>query len=347
MAFGRCEPQQRLRTLHAAIDAGITSIDTAPLYGFGESERWVGQAIVDRRSRVQLLGKVGLRWDDDHGEVLFTAHGEHGEARVVRRDSRPASVRRDVEQSLRRLGVEALDLCQVHHPDPQVPIADTMGALLDLRAEGKLREIGVSNFSAAQLEQAQRALGEVPLASLQAEYSLLCRTIEGETIRAVRDEALGLLTYSPLMRGLLAGRMARRRRLPLDDHRRWDPAFFPANVERIERARIEALEPLARHHGASPAQIALAWVLHQPGVTGVIAGGSTPSQVQANARAASLELRAGELSGLAAAFERVSIDPRARRRRRDRLRERAERLAERALHRVAQHLPWVPVPRGD
>ena len=110
MEFSHRDPIERVRTLHAAIDAGITSIDTAPLYGFGESERLVGQAIADRRARVQVLGKVGLRWDDEHGEVLFRAQEQGGPLRVVRRDSRPASVRRDVEQSLRRLGVDALDL---------------------------------------------------------------------------------------------------------------------------------------------------------------------------------------------------------------------------------------------
>jgi methylglyoxal reductase len=336
------EPAERVRTLHAAVDAGITSIDTAPLYGFGESERLVGQAIADRRARVQILSKVGLRWDADHGEVLFRAQEPGGPLRVVRRDSRPASVRRDVEQSLRRLGIDALDLCQVHHPDGSVPIADTMGELLRLRAEGKLKAIGVSNYSAAQVHEAARALGDVPLASVQSEYSLLRRAVEREVVGAAAEVGAGLLAYSPLLHGLIAGRMSARRRLPLGDHRRWDPAFHPVNVARVEQARIEALEPLARRHGVTGAQVALAWLLHRPGVTAVIVGGSSVAQVRANARAAEIVLRAGELSGLAAAFEEVFIDPNVRPRRRDRLRERGERAVAKVLDRAGRVLPWVP-----
>ncbi|MEM9453988.1 MAG: aldo/keto reductase [Myxococcota bacterium] len=342
-AFARRDPAMRVQTLHAAIDAGITSIDTAPLYGFGESERLVGQAIADRRESVQILGKVGLRWDDDHGEVLLRAPQDDGSTRVVRRDARPVSVRRDVEQSLRRLGIERLDLCQVHHPDPQVPIADTMGELLRLRQEGKVRAVGVCNFSASQVQQAQAALGSVPLAGVQSEYSLLRRDVERDVMGAVHEHGLGFLAYSPLVHGLLAGRMAAgRRRLPTDDYRRWDPAFLPANVARVEAVRRGGMESLARRHGVSSAQIALAWVLHQPGVTAVIVGGSSPAQVRANARAATLVLRAGERSGLAADFERVQLDPELTPRRRDRWRARAERVAERAWQRAAARLPWWP-----
>lgn len=328
--------------MHAAIDAGITSIDTAPLYGFGESERLVGQAIADRRAAVQILGKVGLRWDGEHGEVLLRAIQGDGSTRVVRRDGRPCAVRRDVEQSLRRLGVDALDLCQVHHPDAQVPIAETMGELLRLRDEGKLRAVGVSNFSVAQVEQARAGLGDVPLACVQAEYSLLQREIERGLLGAVHEHGLGLLAYSPLRQGLLAGCMGGRRRLPADDYRRWDAAFMPGNVARVEAARRGGMESLARRHGVSTAQLALAWVLHQPGVSAVIVGGSDPAQVRANARAASLRLRPGERTGLAAQFERVQLDPTLQPRRRDRLRERAERLAAGAWRRAAERWPWLP-----
>jgi len=340
-SFAPSDAAARVRTLHAAIDAGITSIDTAPLYGFGEVERRVGQAIADRRERVQILGKVGLRWDGEHGEVLFETEAPDGSLRVVRRDGRPQSVRRDVEESLQRLGIEALDLCQLHHPDATVPIAETMGELLRLRQEGKLRAIGVSNGSAAQLQQAQAALGDVPLASLQAEYSLLRRGVERGPMRAVIEGGLGMLAYSPLMHGLLAGRMSRGRRLTGDDHRRWNPAFHRDNVARVEEA-LAGLRSLARRHAVQPATVALAWVLHQPGVTAVIVGGSSPAQVRANTRAAELMLRPGERLGLAAAFERVTLDPHPRVRRRDRLRERVERLAERAWRRAQERWPGRP-----
>jgi len=347
MEFAHREPAERVRTLHAAIDAGITSIDTAPLYGFGESERLVGQAIADRRSRVQILSKVGLRWDDAHGEVFLRVQEPGGPLRVVRRDGRPEAVRRDVEQSLRRLGIDALDLCQVHHPDALVPIADTMGELSRLREEGKLRAIGVSNYSAAQVHEAARALGDVPLATVQSEYSLLRRTVEREVVGAVQEVGAGLLAYAPLLHGLIAGCMAGGRRLALGDFRRWDSAFHPVNVARVERARLEALEPLARRHGVTGAQVAIAWLLHRPGVTAVIVGGSSIAQVRANARAAELVLRAGELSGLAAAFEEVFIDPHVRPRRRDRLRERGERAVAKVVERAERVLPWMRRWRGE
>ncbi|MCB9715512.1 MAG: aldo/keto reductase [Myxococcales bacterium] len=340
-AFARKEPTDRVRTLHAAIDAGITSIDTAPLYEFGESERLVGQAVADRRERVQLLSKVGLRWDDDHGDVLFTTVDEHGAPRVVRKDGRPASVRRDVEQSLRRLGVDELDLCQVHHPDSHVPVADTMGELLRLRDEGKLRAIGVCNYSAEQIVEAQRALGEVPLASLQSEYSLLRRQVERGPMDAVHELGIGFLAYSPLMHGLLAGRMAHHRRLARDDHRRYNPLFHPLNVARVEQARARGLEPLARRHGVLEAQVALAWVLGRPGVTAVIAGASTAAQVRANVRAVELRLLPGERAGLEAEMAQVQLDPHVRPRRRDRLRDRGERIAEELATRLRRRFPWL------
>ncbi|MEM7153380.1 MAG: aldo/keto reductase [Myxococcota bacterium] len=340
-AFARRDPGERVRTLHAAIDIGITSIDTAPLYEFGESERMVGRAIADRRDRVQVLSKVGLRWDDDHGEVLFTSNDESGTPRVVRRDGRPATVRRDVESSLQRMGIESLDLCQVHHPDTSVPLAETMGELGRLCDEGKVKAVGVCNFSAAQVDEARQELGDRPLASLQSEYSLLRREIERGAMDAVHEHGCGFLAYSPLLHGLLAGRMTKGRRLGLDDYRRYNPLFHPTNVARVEAARVSGLQPLARRHRVAEAQIALAWVLERPGVTAVIAGGSTAAQVRANATAAELRLLPGERAGLEAEFARVKLDPKVRPRKRDRLRERGERIAGKVMSRVSRRFPWL------
>ena len=340
-AFARRDPAERVRTLHAAIDIGITSIDTAPLYEFGESEQMVGRAIADRRDRVQVLTKVGLRWDDSHGEVLFTSNDESGAPRVVRRDSRPASVRRDVEGSLQRMGIEVIDLCQIHHPDTSVPLAETIGELGRLCDEGKIKAIGVCNFSAAQVDEAKQELGDRPLASLQSEYSLLRREVERGAMDAVHEHGCGFLAYSPLLHGLLAGRTIKGRRLGLHDYRRFNPLFLPTNLARIEAARVSGLQPLARRHRVAEAQIALAWVLQRPGVTAVIAGGSTAAQVRANASAAELHLLPGERAGLEAEFARVKLDPHARPRKRDKLREKGERIAGKVLDRLSQRFPWL------
>lgn len=301
----------RVATLRSAIAAGTTTIDTAPLYGFGRSEQLVGRALVGCRERVQILTKVGLRWDDDHddhGDVLF-AFDAGGRTIRVRKDSRPASVRSGIESSLKRLGVEHIDLCQIHHHDRHTPIAETMGALLELRREGKIAHIGVSNFSLEETRAAQAALGEVPLCSHQLELNPLRRQAERELLPFARREHLGVLAYGPLMHGLLAGRGLGRRHLHSDDDRRFDPAFHPTNAARVAHAIRHAVLPIAARHDVAAAEVLLAWVLARPGVTAVVAGASSPRQARRNARAASLRLDGPSIDRITRAFEAVVLDP--------------------------------------
>lgn len=302
------DPQRRIETIRAAIDAGITSIDTAPLYEFGRSEELLGRALAGVRERVQILTKVGLRWDDPRGQVLFRFEDEQGRQQAVRRNSRPESIRLEVERSLARLGVEVLDLVQVHHPDPDTPIADTMGALAELLRAGKLRAIGVSNYSAAQMQEAQTALGAIPLASNQVHYSLLERWPETEVLPHARKERIAVLAYSPLEQGLLCGDV-RADRFADGDMRKHSPRFRPGNLSRVSAAVAGALVPLARAREVSAAQVALAFLLAQPGLTAVIAGASSIEQVRRNAAAAELRLRSDELLAIRQAFERVQLDP--------------------------------------
>ncbi|HWB73866.1 MAG TPA: aldo/keto reductase, partial [Nannocystaceae bacterium] len=231
MAYGRNagDDAGRVRVLQAAIDRGLCAIDTAPLYELGRAEEIVGRALVGRRDRAVVCSKVGLRWDGEHGEVLLDAV-IGGVRRVVRKDSRPVSLRRDVEESLRRLRVERIDLCQIHHPDVHVPIADAIGALMELRREGKIGAIGVSNFDAAQLVVA-RAAGQV--VSHQQPLSLLQQDID----RVAQTSALGIATlcYSPLAQGVLAGR-GLGGALTEGDDRRWSIAFSPASLSAIGAA---------------------------------------------------------------------------------------------------------------
>lgn len=300
------DPQDRIGTIQAAIDAGITTIDTAPLYGYGQSEELLGRALAGRRERVQILTKVGLRWDDPRGQVLYRFRDAAGREQAVRRNSRPDSIRLEVERSLRRLGVEVLDLAQVHHPDPDTPIADTMGALADLLRAGKLRAIGASNYSAAQMREAQATLGAIPLASNQVHYSLLERWPEAELLPQAREARIGVLAYSPLAQGLLAGSADR---FAATDMRVHNPLFHPDNRARISVAIDGALAPLARAHDATVAQVALAFLLAQPGLTAVIAGASSIEQVKRNATAVALRLRDDELRLLRRWFGALRIDP--------------------------------------
>jgi aryl-alcohol dehydrogenase-like predicted oxidoreductase len=331
MALGPSQdPQRRIDTIRAAIDAGITSLDTAPLYDYGGSEELLGRAIRGLRDRVQILTKVGLRWDDPsgHGQVLYSFRDAQGREQAVRRNSRPDSISLEVERSLRRLGVDVLDLVQVHHPDPDTPIADTMGALTDLLRQGKLRAIGVSNYDAAQMSEAQAALGGIPLASNQVHYSLLERWPEREVLPCARERRIGVLAYSPLEQGLLSGHVGRE---PpgRSDPRSGNPRFHKRNLDRVYPAVERGLFPISRARGATVAQIALAFLLAQPGVASVVVGASTIDQALANAGAASLVLRSDELIALRQAFSGVTLDLQAGTDRLSRARRRVVRMVGR------------------
>jgi aryl-alcohol dehydrogenase-like predicted oxidoreductase len=290
MTRRRVPPRERVALIRTAVDRGLTAIDTAPLYDFGEVESLLGEALsVFPRERFQLLGKVGLCWRDGaRGEVLFEFEDRLGAHRQVRRDSRPESVRRDVEESLARLRVDHLDLLQIHHPDTHTPFSETMQVLLDLRREGKIREIGVSNFSAPQIRAVQGALGDVPLASVQPELSLLRRDAERDVLPVCRELEIGVLAYSPLAWGLLAGAV---------------PQHVPARVRsRVQSLLAQHLVPIARAHRVAPAAVALAWVLSRPGVTAAIAGASSLAQLEDQCQAIELCLAADEIELLTRVF---------------------------------------------
>lgn len=332
------EPVRREQTIRAAVEAGISSIDTAPLYDFGVSEEFLGRALAGLRERVQILTKVGLRWDDPqaHGQVLFRFVDASGRQQAVRRNSRPESIRLEVESSLRRLRVEVLDLVQVHHPDPDTPIEDTMGALADLLRAGKLRAIGVSNYDSAQMLRAQSALGSVPLASNQVHYNLLERWPETELLPRARAEQIAVLAYSPLAQGVLSGHTRRDHFAP-DDGRRDAPAFHTENLARIATAAEESLVPIARAHDATVAQIALAWLLAQPGLCAVVVGASSIEQAKLNARAMTIALSPAEESRIRSAFAAVSLDRYAGLGPVSRVR----RKVQRAVERVRRRLPFA------
>ncbi len=291
--------ERRTRAIHAALDAGINAIDTAPLYEQGGSEKLIGLALKGRRDRVVLMSKVGLRWDDPRGAILFGN---------VHRNSKPDSLRYEVDASLTRLGVDYLDLCQIHHPDLDTPIADSIGTLLDLRRAGKIREIGVSNFSATQLEEVKAAMGAVPLASVQLELNLIERTVEREILPWVRENQVGVLAYAPLYKGLLTGRVADSKVFSRDDFRGDIPAFLPKNRALVNRVVENVLNPIAGARGLSVAQVAVAWVLAQSGVSSAIVGASSAEQARENAAAADVILTGAEVLQIRQAFEGLQLD---------------------------------------
>lgn len=307
---------ERVSLFHEAVDCGITTFDTAPLYDFGAADEHLAMLLKSRRDEVVVATKVGLRWDDAHGEILFEGWDASAQQpRVVRRDSRPKAIRADLEASLRRLGVEYVDLVHIHHPDRSVPIEDAIGALLELRAEGKLRAIGVSNFDPEEVERARAELGDVPLASLQLRHNLIHREAESDLMTRAAEVGVGVLAYSPLAEGLLAGKYLHQR----PSRRAQEADHHPVNAGPVTDRVRTVLEPMAARYGVSVAAIGLAWSRLHPLVSAPIVGVSRTAHLEAAVTAASLPLEPTDLEGLSRAFAALDMNPRAGRRRRDRL----------------------------
>ncbi len=305
--WGGADDALSASTVRASVDAGVTSIDTAPVYGFGRSEEVVGRAVRGIRGQVQILTKVGLRWDCTDGSHFFEATDPAGKTYQVYRNLRPASVRWEVEASLQRLGVDHIDLIQCHWPDPSTPIPETMGALAALVREGKVGAVGVSNFSVAQMEEARVALGDIPLASNQPQYSLLDRRIERDVLPWCHTEGVGVVVYSPMGRGLLTGRVTMERTFSASDGRSSEPNFHPVNRQRVLDA-LDQVRDIATRNDMTLANLAVAWVLHQPGVTAALVGARTPAQVQENARAAQVSLHDSECNQVSQVFGALRLE---------------------------------------
>jgi aryl-alcohol dehydrogenase-like predicted oxidoreductase len=263
--WGPQDDQDSIAAIHEAIDQGVNWIDTAGVYGLGRSEEVVGRAVRERPEdeRPFIFTKCGMVWEEGGTEV--------------RRVGRPDSIKRDAEASLKRLGVDVIDLLQIHWPPEDVPVEEAWGAMVELRDEGKIRFAGVSNFSAAQLDDCE-AIGHVD--SLQPPLSLLQRAALASIDRAATNET-GVIVYSPMQSGLLSGRWSRERseQLAEDDWRRSSPLFTGEGLER-SLALVERLKPLASREDASLAELAVAWTLHQHGVDAAIVGARKPGQVE-------------------------------------------------------------------
>ncbi|BAS26537.1 aldo/keto reductase [Limnochorda pilosa] len=261
--WGGTDVEAAVRAIHEALDLGITTIDTAAVYGFGLSEEIVARALREKgvpRDRVVIATKCGMEWDEQEN---------------VRRNSSPQRIRKEVEDSLRRLQTDYIDLYQVHWPDPDVPIQETARVLSQLHAEGKVRAIGVSNYGVGEM-QAWREVA--PLHSDQPPYSLLRREIEADVLPYAREHGIAILAYSPLARGLLTGKFTAEASFPPGDSRAQEKRFQGEEFQRNLR-RVEHLKALAAELGKSAAQLAVRWVLDQPGVTVALWGARRPGQI--------------------------------------------------------------------
>lgn len=288
--WGGNEKSDSIASVHASIESGVTTIDTAPFYGFGLSEEMIGQAIkgIDR-TRIQLLTKFGLVWDGDNmGEFFFDAQQDGRKIPVYKYASK-ASVIKEAEQSLKRLGTDYIDLLQIHWPDNTTPIEETMEALEILIQQGKVKAAGVSNYNVAQLQQARQTIN---IASNQVSYSMLNKAIEKDLVSYALQHNVGIIAYSPMERGLLTGKYFKEGRLKDNDHR--NGYFSQFDLEKI-KTFLEALEPIATGKNATLAQLVLRWTTLQPAITLVLAGARNAKQAIDNAQAMNINLTDDEL----------------------------------------------------
>jgi aryl-alcohol dehydrogenase-like predicted oxidoreductase len=279
--WGPQDDADSIATIHRAVERGINWIDTAAVYGLGHSESVVGRAVKGMRERPYVFTKCARVWDDPM---------------TINSVLKAESVRRECEDSLRRLQVDVIDLYQIHWPRPEEDIEEGWRTLAGLQQEGKVRWIGVSNFDAAQMARAQAI---APIASLQPPYSLLDREIEDDALPYCREHGIGVIVYSPMKSGLLSGKMTRERALglPADDWRTRNPAFQEPNLSR-NLALVEEMRRIGARYGATPGEVAIAWTLRHPAVTGAIVGMRRPDQVDELADAGRVHLSDDDLAAL-------------------------------------------------
>lgn len=275
--WGPQDDEESINTIHRAIDLGLNWVDTAAVYGLGRSEEVVGRALKGRADRPYVFTKCARVWDE-HGKVSGNLQ--------------PESIRRECEASLRRLQVDAIDLYQMHWPDPDADVEAGWETMAQLQKEGKVRYIGVSNFNVSQLK---RAMSIAPVTSLQPPYSLLRREIETEILPFCMEHDIGVIVYSPMASGLLTGAMTRERiaNLPQDDWRRGSSEFQEPHLSRNLQL-VQLLTDIGFPHQMSPGEVAIAWALAHPAVTGAIVGARHPDQISNLVGAAEFRLSESE-----------------------------------------------------
>jgi aryl-alcohol dehydrogenase-like predicted oxidoreductase len=275
--WGPQDDEQSIAAIHRALDLGINWIDTAAVYGLGHSEEIVARALKDRSERPYVFTKCSRVWDDN-GEISSSLKAQ--------------SIRRECENSLRRLQVDVIDLYQVHWPMPESELEEGWETMAQLKDEGKVRYIGVCNFN---VEQMRRVMRIAPISTLQPPYSLVKPEVEEEILPFCQEQEIGVIVYSPMMSGLLSGSMTRERiaKLPDNDWRKRNPEFQEPRLSR-NLALVEQLQEIGYMHSRSPGEVAIAWTLHNPAVTAAIVGARRPEQVDSIIGAAEFRLTDAE-----------------------------------------------------
>ena len=276
-AWGPQDDNDSVNAIHRALDLGVNWVDTAAIYGLGHSEEVVAKALKGTSHKPYVFTKCSMRWDDD---------------RKIYRSLKANSLEEELNASLRRLNVETIDLYQIHWPNPEEEIEEGWSALAKFKEQGKIRHIGVSNFNVDQMKRAQKI---APITSLQPPYSMLRRAIEQEILPFAQANNIGVINYSPMLSGMLTGKMTRDRvaAMPQDDWRRRAPEFNEPRLTRNLRL-VELLREIGSSHNVEPGVVAVAWTLHHPAITAAIVGGRSPQQVEGIAPALHFRLSPDE-----------------------------------------------------
>jgi aryl-alcohol dehydrogenase-like predicted oxidoreductase len=290
--WGGAERKDAVEAIHAAIEHGVTSIDTAPIYGQGLSEEIVGEAIKgQQRDKLQLLTKFGMRWDLAKGTLAFKSKDNSGKDIDIYKYAGKESIIEECENSLKRLGTDYIDLLQIHWPDVTTPIEESYEAVLRLKEQGKIREAGVCNYNVAQTQAANKV---VKLASNQVPFSMVERSIEKELVPYCIENKIGILAYSPLQRGILTGKIKPGHRFNEGDTREGNRFYQPDNISRIN-AFLDELRPMAESKNATLAQLVIRWTIERPGITVALVGARDANQAIQNAKAINVKLSAEEI----------------------------------------------------
>lgn len=290
--WGSTDRNDAIGAIRASYDLGVTSIDTAPIYGQGDSEEIVGDAIKGiSRDKLQIVTKFGMRWDLDKGDFGFKSRNNEGKDIDIYKYAGKESVIYECEQSLKRLGTDYIDLYQIHWPDVTTPISETFEAVSRLIEQGKVRYAGVCNYSAAQLKEADQTL---EIVSNQIPFSMVNRGVEEETVPYCIENNKSVLAYSPMERGLLTGKITPDYKFEEGDHRKGVKFFTPESIEKTN-AFLAKIKPLADEKNASLSQLVLRWTVERPGITIALVGARNAKQSVQNAEAINIKLSNDEI----------------------------------------------------
>lgn len=302
--WGGADEQEAIEAIKASLENGITTIDTAPVYGFGRSEELVGKALEGvPRDQYELLTKFGLNWETAEGEYFFDTKSNEGAPLKIYKYSSKKRVIEECEASLKRLRTDYIDLLQIHWPDATTPVAETMEALAMLQQQGKIRAGGVCNYNAVLVSE---ALSTYRIASNQVPYSMLNRDIEAEVVPQALKEKISIIAYSPLQRGLLTGKIKRDHVFGEGDSREGNKYYTPENIDRAN-AMLAQLRPIAEGYNATLAQLVLNWTMNQPAIGCVLAGARNAQQVKDNAGALRFKISGGDMEQISGIVKGVMV----------------------------------------